>query len=164
MKNNKNIAVLLLSVFALSTFSPAPRTVNAQNEGFTATELYSSKKIVVDGEKDSVWDVSTGIAIDKVRKQNLFDGSKSNPNPATGTLNVMFNESKLSGIGKLQFSGGSQTAIGGEEFAGVSLMYSAVHGEDDKINAPNVASNADLVENFNKLFNPHLVEDEKEDE
>lgn len=95
MKNNKNIAVLLLSVFALSTFSPAPRTVNAQNEGFTATELYSSKKIVVDGEKDSVWDVSTGIAIDKVRKQNLFDGSKSNPNPATGTINVMFNESKL---------------------------------------------------------------------
>ena len=70
----------------------------------------------------------------------------------------MFNESKLSGIGKLQFSGGSQTAIGGEEFAGVSLMYSAMHGEDDKINAPDVISNADLEENFDRIFNPHKFE------
>ena len=95
MKNNKKFAVLLLSVFALSTFSPAPRTVNAQSEGFTATELSSSKTIVVDGDKDSVWDESTGISIDKVRKQYLFADTKSNPNPATGTINVMFNESKL---------------------------------------------------------------------
>lgn len=86
------------------------------------------------------------------------------PYKIAAELDTMFNEAKLTGIGKLQFAGADPVAISGEEFAGISLVYTATHGEDDKINAPNVESNRDLVENFNKLFNPHLVEDEEEDE
>ena len=73
-------------------------------------------------------------------------------------IDSMFNETRLTGIGKLEFIGGNLTAISGEEFAGITLLYGTVHGEDDKINAPQIASNADLEENFHKLFNPHKFE------
>jgi hypothetical protein len=86
------------------------------------------------------------------------------PYKIAAELDTMFNEAKLTGIGKLQFLGADQIAVSGEEFAGITLLYSAIHGEEDKINAPEVESNKDLVKNFNKLFNPHLVEDEEEDE
>lgn len=73
-------------------------------------------------------------------------------------IDSMFNEARLTGIGKLEFIGGNLTAISGEEFAGITLLYGTVHGEDDKINAPQIASNADLEENFHRLFNPHKFE------
>ena len=96
--------------------------------------------------------------------QWLLNDMQLRPYKIAAELDTMFNEAKLTGIGTLEFLGASPIAIGGEEFAGLSLMYAAIHGEDDKINAPNTESNKDLVENFNKLFNPHLVEDEEEDE
>ena len=96
--------------------------------------------------------------------QWLLDDMQLRPYKIAAELDAMFNEAKLTGIGKMLFLNGDQVAISGEEYAGVSLMYSVIHGEDDKINAPDVASNKDLEENFNKLFNPHLVEDEEEDE
>lgn len=96
--------------------------------------------------------------------QWLLEDMQLRPYKIAAELDTIFNEARLTGIGTLKFIGGIPTAISGEEYAGFSLLYAAIHGEDDKINAPNVASNADLVENFNKLFNPHLVEDEEEDE
>ena len=96
--------------------------------------------------------------------QWLLDDMQLRPYKIAAELDSMFDNSKLTGIGNIRFLGAAQNALGGEEFAGISLIYTTIHGEDDKINAPNVASNADLVENFNKLFNPHLVEDEEEDE
>lgn len=96
--------------------------------------------------------------------QWLLDDMQLRPYKIAAELDSMFDNSKLTGIGNIRFLGAAQNALGGEEFAGISLIYTTIHGEDDKINAPNVASNADLVENFNKLFNPHLMEDEEEDE
>ena len=96
--------------------------------------------------------------------QWLLDDMQLRPYKIAAELDTMFNKAKLTSIGKMHFLNGDQVAISGEEYAGVSLMYSVIHGEDDKINAPDVASNEDLEENFNKLFNPHLVEDEEEDE
>ena len=96
--------------------------------------------------------------------QWLLDDMQLRPYKIAAELDSMFDNSKLTGIGNIRFLGAAQNALGGEEFAGISLIYTTIHGEDDKINAPNVASNADLVENFNKLFNPHLMEEEEEDE
>lgn len=96
--------------------------------------------------------------------QWLLDDMQLRPYKIAAELDTMFNKAKLTGIGKMHFLNGDQVAISGEEYAGVSLMYSVIHGEDDKNNAPDVASNEDLEENFNKLFNPHLVKDEEEDE
>lgn len=64
----------------------------------------------------------------------------------------MFNEKRLTGIGKLEFIGASQISIG-NEFGGVSLIFRAVHGEEDKINPLNPADKKVLNDNFNELFN-----------
>ena len=86
-----------------------------------------------------------------------LDDMQLRPYKIAAELDTMFNEAKLTGIGTLKFLKAVSTAISGKELAGLSLTYSAIHGEDDKINAPNVASNNDLEENFNKLFNSHKI-------
>ena len=43
----------------------------------------------------------------------------------------MFNNKYLSGIGTLQFISANQVVLT-DEFAGISLMYNAIHGEEDK--------------------------------
>lgn len=95
MKKNKTIAALLLSVLALGSFSSKERTVNALNEGFTATELASSETIVVDGTKDSVWDNATSFDLNTVHQTHIQDGNEGNANCATGKISVMYNANKF---------------------------------------------------------------------
>jgi hypothetical protein len=64
----------------------------------------------------------------------------------------MFNDKHLSGIGTLHFLGANQIILN-DEFAGVSLMYSAIQGEEDKINMPNPADEAQMIADFNELYN-----------
>ena len=40
-----------------------------------------------------------------------------------------------------------------DEYAGLCLMYSAVHGNEDKKEMPNPADEEQMVNNFNKMFN-----------
>ena len=67
-------------------------------------------------------------------------------------IDTMFNDQRLTGIGTLHFLGANQIILN-DEFAGVSLMYSAVQGEEDKKNMPNPADEEAYIEEFNKLFN-----------
>ena len=67
-------------------------------------------------------------------------------------LDSMFNDKHLTGIGTLQFLGGNQMILT-DEFAGLCLMYAAIHGEEDKKNMPNPINEAQFRENFNKIFN-----------
>ena len=67
-------------------------------------------------------------------------------------IDTMFNGKHLTGIGDLEFLGANQIILN-DEFAGLSLMYSAIHGEEDKKNMPNPADQAKFEEEFNKLFN-----------
>lgn len=48
-------------------------------------------------------------------------------------IDSMFDKKHLTGIGKLQFLGANQIILT-DEFGGLCLMYSAVHGEEDKKN------------------------------
>jgi hypothetical protein len=64
----------------------------------------------------------------------------------------MFNNKHLSGIGLLQFMGANQIILT-DEFAGLTLMYSAVHRDDDTKNAPVGKTDQELKDNFNELFN-----------
>ena len=96
--------------------------------------------------------------------QWLLDDMQLRPFKIAGELDSIFNNTRLTGLGTTQFLGANQVAISGEEFAGITLMYSVIHGEDDKINAPNVASNADIEENFDKIFNPHKIKSQEENE
>ena len=67
-------------------------------------------------------------------------------------IDSMFDEKHLSGIGLLHFLGANQMILT-DEFGGISLMYSAVHGEDDKINSPNELDQEDMDFNFDEIFN-----------
>jgi len=64
----------------------------------------------------------------------------------------MLNDKHLTGIGTLQFLGANQIILN-DEFAGLSLMYSAIQGEEDKKKMPNPADEADFIKDFDKLFN-----------
>lgn len=74
------------------------------------------------------------------------------PYKIAAEIDTLFNNRHLSGIGELQFLGANQLLIN-DEFAGLSLMYSAIHGEDDKINSPNKEDQEDLDFNFDQIFN-----------
>lgn len=67
-------------------------------------------------------------------------------------LDSMFNNQKLSGIGELQFLGANQIILT-DEFAGLCLMYEAIHGGDDKVNPVNPQQAKDLNSNFDRVFN-----------
>lgn len=67
-------------------------------------------------------------------------------------LDSMLNDKHLTGIGTLQFLGANQMILT-DEYAGLCLMYQAVHGEEDKKNPLNPASEEAMIENFNAIFN-----------
>lgn len=67
-------------------------------------------------------------------------------------IDSMIDEQHLTGIGTLHFLGANQIIIN-DEFAGLSLMYSAIHGEEDKKKMTNPVDEAQFLANFNDLFN-----------
>ena len=67
-------------------------------------------------------------------------------------IDTMFNDKHLTGIGKLNFLGANQIILN-DEFAGVSLMYSAIHGEEDKKKMTNPADQEKFEKEFNEIFN-----------
>ena len=74
------------------------------------------------------------------------------PYKIAAEIDTMFNGQHLTGIGELNFLGANQIILN-DEFAGISLMYSAIHGEEDKKGMPNPRDEQKYIEDFNKLFN-----------
>ena len=74
------------------------------------------------------------------------------PYKIAAELDSMFNDKRLTGIGKLEFLGANQMILT-DEYAGLCLMYQAIHGEEDKEKAPNPRSDKDLRNNFDEMFN-----------
>lgn len=62
-------------------------------------------------------------------------------------LDSMFNDTHLTGIGHLEFMGANQIVLT-EEFAGICLMFKAIHGEEDKKPMVNPEENAKFVEEY----------------
>ena len=67
-------------------------------------------------------------------------------------LDSMFSDRHLTGIGTLQFLGAVQMVYT-DEFAGLCLMYTATHGEEDKKFMPNPNDEEEFVKNFDAIFN-----------
>lgn len=74
------------------------------------------------------------------------------PYKIAAEIDSMFNDKHLTGIGTLKFLGASQLILS-DEFAGLCLMYSAIHGEEDKKGMPNPADEERFIENFDQMFN-----------
>ena len=67
-------------------------------------------------------------------------------------LDSMFNNKRLTGIGDIEFLGANQMILT-DEYAGICLMYRAVHGGEDQKNALNPKVEQELDKNFNMIFN-----------
>ena len=67
-------------------------------------------------------------------------------------IDSMLDKKHLTGIGELEFLGANQMILT-DEYAGLCLMYTAIHGEEDKKKMPNPKDEEQFQENFNKMFN-----------
>ncbi len=74
------------------------------------------------------------------------------PYKIAAEIDSMFDKTHLTGIGTLEFLGANQILLT-DEYAGLCLMYQATHGEEDKIDAPVGADDADIIENFDNVIN-----------
>ena len=66
-------------------------------------------------------------------------------------IDSMFDNQHLTGIGELHFIGASQIILN-DEFAGLTLMYEAIHGGEDKKKTPNPADQEQFEADFDELF------------
>ena len=67
-------------------------------------------------------------------------------------LDSMFNNKRLTGIGDVEFLGANQMILT-DEYAGLCLMYRAVHGEEDKKQTHNPKREEEIIKNFDAMFN-----------
>ena len=81
-----------------------------------------------------------------------LEGFELRPYRIAAEIDTMLNDTYLTGIGKLQFMGCNQLLLN-EEYAGVSLMYAAIHGEEDKVGMLDPMKDAEYIEEFNDTYN-----------
>lgn len=74
------------------------------------------------------------------------------PYKIAAELDTMFNNQRLTGIGKLEFVDAVQLIIENEYF-GLALTYAATHGEEDKKGMPNPRDEEAFIANYNAMFN-----------
>lgn len=79
-------------------------------------------------------------------------GFQLRPYKIAAEIDSMFDKKHLTGIGKLEFLGANQLILN-DEFAGLSVMYQAIHGEEDKKNLPNPIENDQFIEEFDETWN-----------
>ena len=81
-----------------------------------------------------------------------LDSFSLRPYKIAAEIDTMFNERHLTGIGDLHFLGANQIILT-DEFAGLCLMYSAIHGGEDKKNALNPLDAKQIPSNYDVIFN-----------
>lgn len=76
------------------------------------------------------------------------------PYKIAAELDTMFNNKRLTGIGKTQFFGANRIVLN-NEFAGLSVKYWVTHGYEgeDSYNPLIPTEQEDLITNFNQVFN-----------
>lgn len=76
---------------------------------------------------------------------------KLRPYKIAAEIDSLINDKKMSGIGRIQFVGASQIVLN-DEFAGLTLIYKAVHGGEDKYNLPNPNEQAKFNSDYQKML------------
>lgn len=72
------------------------------------------------------------------------------PYKIAAEIDSMFNGQHLTGIGELNFLGANQIILT-DEFAGLCLMYEAVHGEEDKKHMLNPTDETRFLQDWNEM-------------
>lgn len=74
------------------------------------------------------------------------------PYKIAAEIDSLFNNQRLTGIGKLQFQGGDVNNIN-NEYGVLTLVYDAIHGGEDKKNLPNPIDNDRFLQDFADMIN-----------
>lgn len=72
------------------------------------------------------------------------------PYKIAAEIDSMFTESRLTGIGKLEFVSASEMVLS-DEYAGLCLSYKAIHGEEDKKKMPNPNDEKQFLKDWEDL-------------
>lgn len=83
-----------------------------------------------------------------------LDDFQLRPYRIAAEIDSMFDGKHLTGIGELEFLGANQIILT-NEFAGLCLMYQAIHGEEDKVPMVTPDRQAKFAEEFDKMH--HLT-------
>ena len=81
-----------------------------------------------------------------------LEDNELRPYRIAAELDTILDNQRLTGIGKIEFLGASQIILN-DEFGGLSLMYSVIHGEEDKVNALNPKKDEEYKADFDKMWN-----------
>ena len=79
-----------------------------------------------------------------------LDDMKLRPYAIAGEIDSMLDQNRFTGIGVLNFLGMNQFVLT-DEFAGLCLMYSATHGEEDKKGFENPMEEEKFIEDFEQM-------------
>lgn len=79
--------------------------------------------------------------------QWALDDFQLRPYRIAAEIDSMFDGKHLTGIGETEFLGANQIILT-DEYAGLCLMFRAVHGEEDKKNMPNPEDNILFLQDF----------------
>jgi hypothetical protein len=74
------------------------------------------------------------------------------PYKIAAELDTIFDNKKLTGLGRLEFVKAYKIILS-NEFFGLCLTYRAVHGEEDKKNMPNPNSEERFLKDFKDFIN-----------
>lgn len=85
-------------------------------------------------------------------EQWKMEGFELRPYKIAAEIDTMFNDTHLTGIGKLQFLGSGQYSLG-NDYSSISLMYGAVHGEEDKVGMLDPRKDAQYIKEFDEQYN-----------
>lgn len=66
-------------------------------------------------------------------------------------IDSLLDNQRLTGIGRLEFLGANQIILT-DEYAGLCLMYQAIHSGEDKYKMPNPNDEAKFIEDYNHSF------------
>ena len=82
----------------------------------------------------------------------LNDSFSLRPYKIAAEIDTILNHQRLTGIGEIEFLGANQSVVN-HEFAGISLLYAVIHGEEDKKGQVNPANDKKFEEEFDRIFN-----------
>ena len=82
---------------------------------------------------------------------HLADG-QLRPYRIAAEIDSMFNEAHLSCLGHFMFIGAENLPIN-DNYAGITLYYSAIHGDEDKQDFVQESANNQFMEEFNEMWN-----------
>lgn len=85
-------------------------------------------------------------------EQWMLQDFQLRPYKIAGEIDSMFNNQKLTGIGVLEFLGSQQVVVN-EDYIAISLLYRAVHGEEDKIHMLNPQDEEQFIQDFEEMYN-----------